>query len=186
MTRQRSTIRSNLTLIHPSFREEYKVPADAVSLSLAYKAAQYANAHVPEAKLQYGFRKTPKNQIKYKTSPNIDEGKLYSFDREVVELKPPTSRVEEEESEEEKEEEEEEEINAPAHLGYNDIGYFPSKYPTAPFHVQHHESSEEGPCQDSLTLPEIGCCGFKPGKIVLGEDEEKPSSSSEEKEGYYT
>lgn len=106
----------------------------------------------------------PKYQIREKKCPDFDEGKLYSVAREVVELKPPTSRVEEEESEEEKEEEEEE-THAPAHLGYNDIGFYPSKYPEAPFQVQYCEHSEEGPCQDPLPSPEIGCCGFKPGKI---------------------
>lgn len=154
-------------------------------MSLAYKAAQYANAHAPEAKLQYGFRKTPEDQIKYKKSPDIDEGKLYSVEREVVELKPPSPRVEEEESEEDKEEEEEQEIYAPAQLGYNDIGYYPSKYPKDQFQVHHYESSEEGPCKDPLPVPEIGCCGFKPGKIVLDEDEEKPTCACKDKEEYY-
>lgn len=142
-------------------------------MSLAYKAAQFANAHAPEAKLQYGFRKTPKNHIKYKESPDIDEGKLYSVDREVIELKPPRPRVEEEESEEESEEEEEEETYAPAHLRYNEIGYHPSKHRHNQFHV-HYESPEFRPCKDPLPLPEIGDCCFKIGKIEHEKDEEKP------------
>lgn len=147
-------------------------------MSLAYKAAQFANVHVPEAKLLYGFRKTPKNHIQFKKFRNIDEGKLYSVDREVIELKPPTPIEEEEESEED-DEEEEEEIHAPAKLGYNDIGYYPSKYPKAPFEIQCYEHAEEGPCHDPLTLPDIGCCGFRPGKIEYEKIVEKPDCAKE-------
>lgn len=155
------------------YRSKNHIPADPISLSLAYKAQQRAKSSVPEEKLQYGFRKPPKNLPHIKHFPNIDEGKLFAVDRTVVELKPSARVQEEEEIEEEEEEEQQTNDIAPGHLGYSDIGYYPSKCNCPKFTTVHYNEHVEKPCKDPLPLPEIGCCGFRPGKIVQETEEEQ-------------
>ncbi|KAG7199993.1 hypothetical protein KM043_014417 [Ampulex compressa] len=70
------------------------VPADAVSLTLAYKNInpsssmhKYGGRFVPEDKLSFGHRKVPTDVKQEKKTPDIPEEKLQTVDKPVVELK---------------------------------------------------------------------------------------------------
>lgn len=165
------------------FFRKHNHPADPVSLSLAFKAEQRSKISVPEAKLQYGFRKKPKNHQKVKHHSKIDEEKLYACEKEVVELKKPNCAKEEfdddeHDDEDEEHEEEEESHHSPSHLGYSDIGYFPEKKHHRKFMTHHHH--EDHSCKDPLPLPEIGNCGFKRGEVIQEDDRKHDSKSAEE------
>lgn len=141
-------------------------------MSLAYKSARRASILVPEEKLSFGFKKIPKNAENVISVPNIPEEKLYTFDTKVVELKeiPCRKHKEKEEIEVEEEEEEEEEEAKPAcglgYLNYNQLGYYPQQHVNRQFAVTQFEATEpEAPCEKEST-PEIGSCGYKPGRIV--------------------
>lgn len=102
------------------------VPADPVSLILAYELAQKAAAAVPEEKLQFGFRKKPEDGMFKKVLKNIPEERLFGVEREIVELKLPKIAAP---VVEEFEESAEADVVVPpaAFLSYSDLGYGPVK-----------------------------------------------------------
>lgn len=89
---------NNLSFIYIlEFPEDYsypRLPADPVSLSLAYKnlfpyAARYnSRIFVPEDKLAFGHRTVPIEVISNKKQLEVPEEKLQILDKPVVELKP--------------------------------------------------------------------------------------------------
>lgn len=134
-------------------------------MSLAYKSAHRASVTVPEEKLAYGFKKVPVNAESVKNIPDIPEEKLYTFDRKVVELKKIPCHKEEEEDIEVEEEEETKPCGL-GYLNYNQMGYHPQKHIDTHFAVKQFESvEEETPCNKEK-FPEVGSCGYKPGKII--------------------
>lgn len=143
---------------------------DAISLGLAYKAAQQASAVVPEERLQYGFRTRPKNAQKSKVVPDIPEEKLQAVDKAVVELQ---LRKKNDEFEEELDEEEEEEIieeATPNRLAYSDIGYLPAKQKEPRFTVQHYgPSAPASGCNHQNKLSQqaqTGNGGFRQANVI--------------------
>lgn len=148
---------------------------DAISLSLAYKAAQQASTYVPEERLQYGFRTRPKNAEKTKIVPDIPEEKLQAVDKAVVELQLTKLRNNFEEEEELEEELEEEEVVVEDfranRLGYSDIGYLPAKHKEPRFATHNCGGRRPTPsCQQQLPRPEPpGNCGFRPGSVIIEE-----------------
>nr|XP_033341994.1 uncharacterized protein LOC117229550 [Megalopta genalis] len=79
-----------------------QIPADAVSLTLAYKNLRAPNViyrqgkqFVPEDKLSFGHRTVPNEENNEKKIPDIPEEKLVTVDKPVVELKiaPPRTVV---------------------------------------------------------------------------------------------
>lgn len=115
---------------------------DAVSLTLAQNAAERAKQIVPEARLQYGFRKLPENQPEGKICLDIPEEKLATVDRNILELKTLTNRIVSDdfdvptEDDDESFDNELDEIFEPNYLGYRDVGYGPERLREAKFVVQ--------------------------------------------------
>lgn len=116
------------------------VPADAVSLALAYKMAKESNC-LSEDKLAFGFRKIP---VELPPSPqilrrnNIPEEKIFALNGQIVELKPVVggcrsqASIDEEAAEDllalENEEEELGLSNAPIRsVSLGELGYAPAK-----------------------------------------------------------
>lgn len=165
---------SDICTPFPKHRPRHNnIPADPVSLGLAYRAAQQANAAVPEERLQYGFRKLPQHQPHKQIFPNIAEERLQAVDRTIVELKAVRggrSDDDEEELDVDEEEIDESVDQAPSHLGLADIGYFPTRSYEPRFEKQQcsHSQSAHQPCQDSRPLPAIGDCGFERGQVIVG------------------
>lgn len=152
------------------------IPADAVSLALAYTLANRANVDVPEEKLQYGFRQLPLNQPDRKITKHVPEEQLYVLDRPLLELRHPTKFVTA--SEEDSEDSHEEEEIGPERPGYNEIGYVPCKHHEPEFIVHRHHQEPEPPCTDPLPRAEIGACGFQLGQLTQDGDVQ-PRADSE-------
>lgn len=115
-------------------------PADAVSLTLAYGLQQQAARSVPEERLAFGFRQIPKDSPIQKQVVDIPEERLFTVDRQIVELKPSQQRYGcgagsklEEEAVEDLLQIQQDELEAQdealgggqAYLSYRDIGYVP-------------------------------------------------------------
>lgn len=151
------------------------MPADPVSLGLAYRAAQQASAAVPEERLQYGFRKLPQHQPHQKHFPNIAEERLQAVDRTIVELKAVRSRSADDDEEEAEFDADDEEIDesvgeqSPGHLGLEDIGYLPARSHEPRFEKQRcsHTHPVHQPCHDPRPLPAVGDCGFERGQVSV-------------------
>ncbi|XP_069699201.1 uncharacterized protein [Periplaneta americana] len=120
------------------FYSNYKVPAvpaDAVSLALAYELAKRSGTAIKEEGLNFGPRTIPREEAIVKVTKEIPEDRLYSINKQIFELKyPSATRVvsPQEEAEEAllaaQEEEYEMQINAGGatnYLSYADLGYVP-------------------------------------------------------------
>lgn len=119
------------------------LPADPVSVSLAYRSA--IRAHIPEDKLAYGFKSAPINAATVKEIKHIPEEKLWDSDRTVMELRPysHTPDVSEEEEFHEDEEVEQSHYNAANIVGYHELGYLPQKHHDAKFKSHKFANSYE-------------------------------------------
>ncbi|XP_060533573.1 uncharacterized protein LOC132706318 [Cylas formicarius] len=156
-------------------RVESKIPADAISVALAYKNAHSFDT-VAEDRLQYGFRKLPIEAIKScekAVQDEVHEANLYSLNGQVVELKPVKAKSAtcnlEEEAEEEllnlEEEEVSEVVHGPNRPSYVELGYRPAKAVKTEFvNVPACQQVVETTSPASCTTP----CddGFQPGTVV--------------------
>lgn len=67
-------------------------PADAVSLTLAYELARRAGTAIAEDGLNFGPRTIPVNAAVTKARKHVPEERLFTFDKQVVELRYPPAR----------------------------------------------------------------------------------------------
>jgi hypothetical protein len=111
-------------------------PADAVSATLAYELARRAGTAVKEEGLNFGPRTIPKDGTVIKAHKDVPEDRLFSFDKQIVQLRHPVVRhgiSPQEEAEEallaaqeEAAYEDESDYGGPAnYLSYADLGYVP-------------------------------------------------------------
>ncbi|XP_054728784.1 uncharacterized protein LOC129237851 [Anastrepha obliqua] len=144
------------------------IPADPISISLALQASK-ATA-VPEAKLAYGFAKTPIDSLKKIALSKVPEEHLFQLKSEVITLKKPSAAASPS-SEEEEEPEEEEAVESPDEsptLTYNQLGYVPEKFKNPKFrkisssYSADYYSNEAQPIPDKVRVD----CGFRPGRIA--------------------
>ncbi|XP_021918849.1 uncharacterized protein LOC110829444 isoform X2 [Zootermopsis nevadensis] len=106
-------------------------PADAVSVTLAYELARRTGTAVKEEGLNFGPRTIPKDGTVIKASKDVPEDRLFSFDKQIVELRHPLVRhgVSPQEpllAAQEAAYDEENTYTGPAnYLSYADLGYVP-------------------------------------------------------------
>ncbi|XP_023721767.1 uncharacterized protein LOC111872283 isoform X3 [Cryptotermes secundus] len=67
-------------------------PADAVSLNLAYELARRAGTAIAEEGLNFGPRTIPVNAAATKARKYVPEERLFTFDKQVVEMRYPPAR----------------------------------------------------------------------------------------------
>ena len=173
------------------------IPADAVSLTLAYKNLRAPNViyrqgkqFIPEDKLSFGHRTVP-NEVKTQTKiSNIPEEKLVTVDRPVVELKVAPARTVVIGSYDEREEAKLAELEAferesitqeenvdrvsESLLTYKDLGYAPVGSTYTQFAKYNGAVSYNGEMSDSGEAP----CGplgpplsdYVPGRVVVQQE----------------
>lgn len=157
-------------------------PADAVSLTLAYGLQQQAARSVPEERLQFGFRQIPKDSPIQKQTVDIPEERLFTVDRQIVELKPNVrsygcgagSQLEEEAAEDllqiqqdELEANDQSLSGNQAYLSYRDIGYVPESLSQNRNQYIVNQAVQSAQYDD---LPSSGVIlrndGFVPGAVI--------------------
>lgn len=109
----------------PCGNQKPAFPVDAVSIDLVNRMQQSAAMKIPEEKLQYGFWKLPKDIPSYKILHNIPEEKLYTVDRQIVELKHPRQMVNCGSTSDEEIILDDKEPQSIAYLSYRDLGFMP-------------------------------------------------------------
>lgn len=67
-------------------------PADPVSVTLAHELARRTGTAIKEESLNFGPRTIPKDGTVIKARKDVPEERLYSFDKQVVELRHPSVR----------------------------------------------------------------------------------------------
>ncbi|EFA04872.1 uncharacterized protein LOC100141569 [Tribolium castaneum] len=150
------------------------VPADPVSLSVAYKMAQ-EKCHHNEDKLSFGFRSLPKDVPIYvrRMGNNIPEENLFNLNGQIVELKKIACQsrksLDDEAAEQLADLQEEEEearmaVNPYKSLTLGELGYGPAKIegqfvdlPSAGPGPSFGEGAASKNCDD----------GFKPGNVII-------------------
>ncbi|KAF7281588.1 hypothetical protein GWI33_004509 [Rhynchophorus ferrugineus] len=176
------------------------VPADAVSLAIAYKLAQNDyNRNIQEDKLLYGFRKLPAEVPCPKIVPPkitkalLPEGNLYDINGEIVELKTKrTSHVMTEDLEQEAVEDmidmvasNEDDHSLPiAKPSLSDLGYRPARFKSATFvdictqnlttpspaETESSESCEEDQSEDVTEVPCNDPCSDEDDETIIIEE----------------
>ncbi|XP_044260737.1 uncharacterized protein LOC123008790 [Tribolium madens] len=149
------------------------VPADPVSLSVAYKMSQ-EKCHQNEDKLSFGFRSLPKDVPIYfrRSGNNIPEENLFNLNGQIVELKkiPCNSQksLDDEAAEQLTDLQEEEQearmaVNPYTSLTLGEIGYGPAK-----IDGQFVDLPSAGPGPSFDAAPAKNCDdGFKPGNVII-------------------
>lgn len=177
-----------------------------MSLTLAYELARRAGTAIKEEGLNFGPRTIPKDEAVIKSRKDVPEDRLFSFDKQVVQLKYPSATRGvslQEEAEEallaaQEEEEYEQESNyggSTNYLSYADLGYVPeTPKKEHQFVVGHIPALEDHikPYEEEYAASAPKPCA-RGGSIVVRnhesedyseEDESEYSSEEKEDESY--